>query len=364
MASPVFITNDQVKSVLTWPLVHESIEEAFKSVVVRKDKSLKDQDQPNAQQKAKVRTSTPNNGASLATMPGYIGNHKVTLESGDRKTFQTLACKLVTRSPNNIHLKPPIPRILANILLFDEQTGQLECVMDGTLITAWRTASASVVATKYLYFGRKNVNPSDGVTLALIGCGVQGESHALGMCTEFKVNEIRLLNRTASKAVELSAQLDTARKTFVNPNPIVTVCPTIGECFSDADIVVTSTQTEEPLVHLEMLKKDVHINGEYRDLDSIQILIKNFLSAVGASVNSYSELGQDIYDVAPVYIEYWAGAKADLADLKTNIVCEVGEVILGSGKCPENGISVFHSMGMAVEDAAVVQAVYQNLKKK
>ncbi|XP_055844839.1 ketimine reductase mu-crystallin-like [Episyrphus balteatus] len=345
MASPVFITNDQVKSVLTWPLINESIEEAFKSVV-SKDKSSENQDQPYAQQNARARTSTHNNGASLFTMPGYIGNHKVTLETGDRKTFQTLACKLVTMAPNNNQLKPPIPSILANILLFDGQTGQLECVMDGTLITAWRTASASVVATKYLYFGRKNVNPSDGVTLALIGCGVQGESHALGMCTEFKVNEIRLWNRTASKAVELSAQLDTARKTFVNPNPIVTVCPTIGECVSDADIVVTSTQTDEPLLHLEMLKKDVHIN------------------AVGASVKHYSELGQNIYDVAPVYIDSWAGAKAELADLKTKIVCEVGEVILGGGKCTEEGISVFQSLGMAVEDAAVAQAVYQNLKKK
>ena len=46
-----------------------------------------------------------------------------------------------------------------------------------------------------------------------------------------------------------------------------------------------------------------------------------------------------------MYIDYWAGAKTELAGLKTNIVCEVGEVILGSGKCTEKGITVFQSLG-------------------
>ncbi|XP_055911244.1 ketimine reductase mu-crystallin [Eupeodes corollae] len=348
MSSPIFITNDEVKSVLTWPLINESIEEAFKSVVSEdKYPLIGDQDQPYANQNARTRTSTHNDSGSLFTMPGYIGNHKLSLPNGERKAFQTLGCKLVTWSPNNQNLKPPLPTILANILLLDGETGQLQCVMDGTLITAWRTASASVVATKYLYFGRKHVQgSSDGVTLAILGCGVQGESHALGMCTEFKVNEIRLWNRTASKAVELSAKLDEARNSFVNSNPIITVCPRVADCVAGADIIVTGTQTAAPILNLDMLKKDVHIN------------------AVGASASHYSELNQDIYDVASVYIDYWAGAKTELAGLRTNIVCEVGEVIINDKKTPEKGITVFQSLGMAVEDAAVAQAVYQHLKNK
>ncbi|XP_055844837.1 ketimine reductase mu-crystallin-like [Episyrphus balteatus] len=345
MARPVFISLDEVKSVLTWSLVNESIEEAFKSVVVGKDKLTKYQNHPYAYQNARTVTKTQNEKVWLYTMPGYIGNHKVTLEDVKRKAFETVACKLLTWSGINNQLNPAIPNILSNILLFDEKTGQLKCIMDGDLITAWRTASASVVATKYLYFGRRSVNASDGVILAIIGCGVQGKSHALGMCTEFKVNEIRLWNRTAKKAVDLSTHQDNARKTFVNPNLKVTVCHTVGECVANADIIVTCSDMEKPLLHLNMLKDDVHIN------------------AVGVSVNHYSELGQDIYDVAPVYIDSWAGAKTELAGLKTNLVCEVGEVIFDGGMCPKQGISVFQSLGMAVEDAAVAQAVYQKLKR-
>ncbi|XP_055844838.1 ketimine reductase mu-crystallin-like [Episyrphus balteatus] len=345
MASPIFISNDDVKSVLTWSLVNESTEEAFKSVVVGKEKLTKDQDQPFANQSGRTMTSTHDEKVWLFNMAAYIGNHKVTLEDGNRKAFGTLACKSLTWSEFTKELNPPMPTILGSICLLDERTGQLQCVMDGTLITAWRTASASVIATKYLYFGRKNINASDGVTLAIIGCGVQGGSHALGMCTEFNVNEIRLWNRTGSKAVKLSAELDKARKTFVNPNLKVTVCSTVEECVTNADIIVTCTFMDKPLLHLDMLKEDVHIN------------------AVGSYNDHISELSQDIYDVASVYVDYWTGAKTELTGLKTNFVCEVGEVIL-SGKCPEKGISVFQSLGMAVEDAAVGQAVFQNLKNK
>ncbi|XP_055842720.1 ketimine reductase mu-crystallin-like [Episyrphus balteatus] len=306
MTSPVFISYNEVKNILTSSMIKESVEEAFKSVVVSKGNN---QDHPYAYQCPRIRTSSHNVNGILLTMPGCISNHKVTLPNGERKTFETLACKLITRSPKNNQLTPQLPNVLANILLFDEQTGQLKCVMDGKYITVWRTVAASLVATKFLYFGRKNVNASNGVTLAIVGCGVQGESHALEMFRVFS---------------------------------------TIRECVSNADIIVTCTRTVEPILHLNMLKKDVHIN------------------AVGAAPGGkhYCELGQDIYDIAPVYVDSLNGAKTDLADLKTNIVCAVGEVILGVGKCPEKGISVFQSLGMAVEDAAVAQAVFQYRKNK
>lgn len=130
-------------------------------------------------------------------MPGFVGNYKLGA-AGIKKN--TLACKLVTSFASNQHLTPPVPNILANILLFNNQTGQLQCIMDGTQITAWRTAAASIVATKYLYFKRFPEDANKAIRLAIIGCGVQGQSHALGMCKTFNVIDVYLYNRTKAKA--------------------------------------------------------------------------------------------------------------------------------------------------------------------
>lgn len=106
-------------------------------------------------------------------MPGYIGNYKLPKSALKQppKIFNSLGCKLVTSFSGNAKLNPPKPNILANIFLFNENTGELKAMIQGSEITAWRTAAASIVATNYLYFKRSNV-PSNA-SVAIVGCGVQ-----------------------------------------------------------------------------------------------------------------------------------------------------------------------------------------------
>lgn len=109
-------------------------------------------------------------------MPGFIGNYKL---SGYSKVFNSLACKLVTSFPGNRYLNPSKLNILGNIFLFDEQTGELKAIIEANEITAWQTAAASIVATKFLFSNRP---PSPIInTLAILGCGVEvhySESHS------------------------------------------------------------------------------------------------------------------------------------------------------------------------------------------
>lgn len=105
-------------------------------------------------------------------MPGYIGNYQL-LSSKQTKLFNSLGCKLVTAFPNNSSLQPPKPNILANIFLLNELTGELKAIIQGTEITAWRTAAASIVATKFLYSSRPPPSSQQIDSLAILGCGVQ-----------------------------------------------------------------------------------------------------------------------------------------------------------------------------------------------
>lgn len=113
------------------------------------------------------------NAGVLLTMPGYIGNYKLSKSALKQptKVFSSLGCKLVTSFSKNSELNPPKPNILANIFLFNENTGELKAVIKGSEITAWRTAAASLVATKYLSLQRSSDHQAPSV--AIIGCGVQ-----------------------------------------------------------------------------------------------------------------------------------------------------------------------------------------------
>lgn len=103
-------------------------------------------------------------------MPGFIGNYKLSTHNESKPT-NSLGCKLVTSFPGNEKLNPPRTNILANIFLFNENSGELKAILQADGITAWRTAAASLVATKFLYSKRPSLPKIE--TLAVLGCGVQ-----------------------------------------------------------------------------------------------------------------------------------------------------------------------------------------------
>lgn len=117
-------------------------------------------------------------------MPGYISNYDLKQVNGSNtivKKFNTLACKVVTYFTDNADLNPPKPNVLANVLVFNHSTGELVAIVEGTEITAWRTAAASIVSTDYLYFkkspGAAEPLADQSKVLAILGCGVQVRRH-------------------------------------------------------------------------------------------------------------------------------------------------------------------------------------------
>lgn len=162
---PLFIKEAVVKRLLNW---NEAVD-AIESALVAATNNTRTADRSYSNQTARMVTSIPEKGI-MFTMPGFLGNYPLKSITGEMK-HSTLACKLVTAFGGNTQRKPPLPTILATILLIDSSTGQLKAVIEGTEITAWRTATVSLVATKHLFY--KGRESSTDNTLAICGTGTQ-----------------------------------------------------------------------------------------------------------------------------------------------------------------------------------------------
>jgi thiomorpholine-carboxylate dehydrogenase len=165
----LFISETVVRRLLNWNDCVDAMESALVAMV----KKTPDNDQPFSTQTPRSFTSVNDKGV-LLTMPGYAANYN--LKTVNEKRHSTLACKLVTSFGGNSQLTPPLPTILATILLFDAVTGKLRAVVEGTEITAWRTAAVSVAATKFLFYNHVACtmgNDERKMTLSIVGTGTQ-----------------------------------------------------------------------------------------------------------------------------------------------------------------------------------------------
>lgn len=209
-------------------------------------------------------------------MPGFVGNYKLPSTGGSEKVYRSLGCKLVTSFESNADRDPPSPAIMATITLMNPETGKLEALVEGTEITTWRTAAASLVATKHLYFNRPSIKcTEDGRVLSIVGCGVQGDIHSIAFALYFEqIREIRVYNRTHSKRDALYEKLMAMRSSFKNPNLVIIKSGDAADCVREADIIVTATRSAVPMIKRGDLKKDVHINGEIKDSPPVLILLQ------------------------------------------------------------------------------------------
>ncbi|CAN8005481.1 unnamed protein product [Ixodes hexagonus] len=240
-----------------------------------------------------------------------------------------LATKVVTYIPGN---KPPRPTIQGSVLLFDAETGSLKCMMDAVEITAYRTASVSAVATKYL----ATENPK---ILAVFGSGTQAKSHIVVFSAIFNFQEIRIWNHREESALSLAGDL--MAKHGIRARCVASA----AEAARDADVIVTATSSPKPVLHADWLKKGAHVN------------------AVGAPRLDWQELSSDVMLKSVVYVDSVEGAMAESGDIVQSgaeVYAEIGEAVLGTKENRRNETTVFKSLGMAIEDALAAELVYRH----
>jgi len=201
-------------------------------------------------------------------------------------------------------------------------------IMDGRYITEMRTAAVSAVATDLL--ARKNVD-----VLAILGSGVQARSHfeALTLVRQFK--EIRVWSPNNAKR-------------FAAEHNII-AAESAESAVRDADVIAVVTGAKLPVIFGEWVSPGAHIN------------------AVGANRPTWRELDDDILRKSRIYVESRESALVESGDLIAagTIFAEIGEVVSGvkPARQSNNEITLFKSLGTAVEDIAAADLVYRKLAR-
>lgn len=221
---------------------------------------------------------------------------------------------------------PSVPSHQATILLLDPSNGTLKAVMDGSVITAKRTAAVSAIATKLLM-------PVDSEVLCILGAGVQAYSHYEIFTELFSFKEVRIWNRTKERAEKFA-------RSVKGP---VRVCDSAQEAVTGADVIVTVTMATKPILHGEWVKPGAHIN------------------AVGASRPDWQELDDDAMRTSVLYVDSREAALRESGDViisGAEIFAELGEVLLGTKPALREETTVFKSLGMAIEDTVAAKLVF------
>lgn len=246
--------------------------------------------------------------------------------------------KVITVVPHNHNIG--LPSHQGGIFVFRADTGEPLAVVDGESVTAIRTAAVSGVATKML--ARR-----DASRLALIGTGTQARQHFLAVAAVRPITGVSIWGRTREHAEHLRDELQQLSVADIE------VAPTVAEAVLEADIVCTVTASREPILKGQWLKPGCHVN------------------AVGACRATDRELDSALVQKARLYVDSRQAAEHEAGDYliplaagvvrEGHIVGELGEVL--SGRIPArqavDQVTLFKSLGLAVEDLAAAHFIYE-----
>ena len=229
------------------------------------------------------------------------------------------------------------------VMLFEAQHGQLLAIADASEITAIRTAAVSGVATRLL--ARDNA-----ATLAILGSGVQAQSHLAAMLVARRLSHIRIWSRN-----QAHAQLFAERATALYNIP-VEATSTVEEAVENVDIICTTTSAQEPILKGNWISEGAHINAVgssvafARELDTAAVVkSKLFVDRRESTIN---EAGDFLFP------------KQEGSITDDHIRGEIGELLMGriKGRQSRQDVTLFKSLGLAVEDVAAAHHVYQKAK--
>lgn len=271
----------------------------------------------------------------VTTMAG--GNLHMLLKPVSVDELNRAAIKVLTQK--EIGVVRGIPAIVGIVMVLDTETGEILSIMDGEYLTALRTGAAGGLATRY--FARKNAE-----TVAIFGCGVQGRTQLEAVTAERNIKKVWAFDhyQTATEnfkdemQTKLNIQVEVAKSNDV-----------LKEC----DIICTATNSEVPLFLKDEVKTGVHVN------------------AIGSFKPNMQELDPELLKAASIFVDLKESCLAESGDLikpinkglfkAEHIRGEIGEYALNliEGRVSDNEITVFKSVGVAIQDFVVANRVYE-----
>lgn len=225
------------------------------------------------------------------------------------------------------------------VMLFSRETGELLALMNASEITAIRTAAVSAVATRLLA-------REDAERLAIIGAGVQARTHLTSLACVRPIKSARVACRNIEHAQQF---VDEMQGSVSFP---IEVVQTNEEAVRDADVIVTATSSLEPVLKREWISPGAHVN------------------AIGTHSPNSREVDSETMGAARIFVDRRESALKEAGDYllaaqegvvtPESIVAEIGELLIDakSGRTSETDITLFKSLGLAIEDVACANYLF------
>jgi alanine dehydrogenase len=274
----------------------------------------------------RVAAAVANRHAMLAAMPAYLPS------SG------ALATKLVSVFPENTDR----PTHQAIICCFDPASGTPVAIMDGTHVTAARTAAGSMLATRLL--GRR-----DAGVVSVIGTGVQAQSHARAAARLPGVQVVQIAGRHHPRAKALVDDL-------LETGTAATALPSIEDAVRSADVVCAATHADEPVVRREWLRPGTHVNSVgYNTAGEGEVDVETMRDALVVVESRSAALAAPPAGAVELARAIEAGA------VDADLVQEIGEIAAGdrAGRTDAGQLTLYKSVGVAVQDAAAAGLILE-----
>lgn len=317
----LYLTQDEVKSVLDMRSTLEAVEDAFREM-----------GNENIEMPARVYLHFDK--GVLIAMPAYMpglgaaGTKLVTVHPGNKQAFG-------------------LPAVIARIVLNSPENGVPLAIMDGTYVTALRTGAAGATGIKYL-------SREDSKEVGLCGLGVQGRSQLMGLM------EVRPGVEKVKVYDVVPKAKDAFAKEIKDKYPKMKFVP-VGspkEAAQGSDIVITCTPSPKAFIDGAWLKKGCHVSAIGADTGAKRELMTSV-------IQKCNKLVVDFIPQAFVVGDFRI-PKEEGVITEENIYAEMGEVVAGKkkGRTSPDEITLFKATGLAIQDVGTAHKVYQLAKEK
>ncbi|KCZ70987.1 alanine dehydrogenase, Archaeoglobus fulgidus type [Candidatus Methanoperedens nitroreducens] len=309
----LWLNKKEVESLLDMRGTLAAVEEAFRQHGLKR-----------VQMPSKLYLYFKKHNGDLRTMPAYLEEQDIT------------GVKIVNVHPDNP--KRGLPTVMALVVLNSARTGAPVAVMDGTYLTDMRTGASGGVAVKYL--ARRNSR-----TVGFVGAGNQAKTQLLAINEVIGIDEVKATSVSEKSTLAFKEEMEKRINCDISPKKsIKEVC--------DCDILVTTTPSREPIVMNDWIAEGTHINAIGADAPGKEELDPQILKRSRIVVDDIPQASHSGEINVPL-------SKGLITE--KDIVCELGEVITGNKKARtgDSDITVFDSTGLAIQDIAVADLVYQ-----
>lgn len=274
----------------------------------------------------------PNAKGLLGLMPAYRSNHPA-----------AYGLKAICVFPENPGFGKDAHQ--GSVMLFNGETGELMALMNASPITTVRTAAVSAVATRLL-------SREDASELAIVGSGVQARSHLAALSRVRPIKRTRVVSKNREHADKFVAEM----KGHFSCD--VVAVDTAREALNGADLIVTVTNSHEPVIDRQWISPGAHIN------------------AIGTYSAAAREIDGSTMAAARLYVDRREAALNESGDFvlaikeglisADSIIAEIGEVLIGTkrGRESTEEITLFKSLGLAVEDLACAEYLFSKAQEQ